>query len=216
MKVTVATLPVRGLEAFVWQQTTTGDLLQSIAPGPLEHALDFNNEVSAYKTKDLFHFNIATFFTERPDTIYSYDANKNQLIPIFVTDFKNKKLPIHCNEEISGYYLGSVAEPKQLTANTSTVQNHGFYIVDKKTLKGSFFNLVNDYLGGSTVEYPIYNLKGDYFIRNVDPGDLLDELDEALNSNQDLSSGLRNKLTKLRDSITDNDNNYILYARLKK
>jgi hypothetical protein len=51
--------------------------------------------------------------------------------------------------------------------------------------------------------------------RNVDPGNLYDELEKALEPGNKLSPEMRKKLTKLKDSITDNDNNYILYAKLK-
>ena len=50
----------------------------------------------------------------------------------------------------------------------------------------------------------------------TDPGDLHDKLEEQLNSNENLTSKMRETMTKLKNSITDNDNNYILYAKLKK
>jgi hypothetical protein len=89
-------------------------------------------------------------------------------------------------------------------------------IVDKKTLKGAFFKLENDFLGNIEIEWPIYSFNNGYFIRNYDPGDLFDALEKLLQSGKKLSPEMRDKLTKLKDSITDNDNNYILYAKLKE
>jgi hypothetical protein len=75
--------------------------------------------------------------------------------------------------------------------------------------------LKNDFLGGIEIEWPTYAFNGMYFVKNIDPGSLQDQLTEALETEKNLSPDMRSKITKLRDSITDNDNNYILYAKLK-
>jgi hypothetical protein len=66
------------------------------------------------------------------------------------------------------------------------------------------------------IGWPSYAFSGDYYVRNVDPSNLKEELEKTLRSANKLSPELRSKLTKLKDSITENDNNYILYAKLKK
>ena len=113
--------------------------------------------------------------------------------------------------------MGDFSEPKQIDERTQTTQNQRYYIVDKNTLKGAFFVLENDFLGGEEIGWPIYVISGEYYSRNADPGNLKDELEELLKTNKNLSSEMKAKLTKLKDSITaDNDNNYILYAKMKK
>jgi hypothetical protein len=97
--------------------------------------------------------------------------------------------------------------------DTRITENERFYIVDKETLNGAYFKLENDFLGGSN-EWP-ESFFGNDFVRNTDPGDLYDELEKILTENQTLEPSLREKLSKLKESITDQDNNYILYAKLK-
>ena len=210
----VSVLPFTDAPAVVWQQTTDGNLLQSIAPGHIALRPDFSNEVGAYKSGAYFDFFIFSF-EPRTDTLYRYDWPANKLLPLFTLDFKGQKMSIHGCNEISGYFLGELAEPKQLNEYLTTTQNQRFYIVDKKTLKGSYFILENDFLGNMEVAWPSYAFNNDYYVRNVDPGNLYDELEKILSSGKKLSPEMRTKLTKLKDSISDNDNNYIVYAKLK-
>jgi hypothetical protein len=213
--VIVSILPFTGVNAVVWTQTTDGKLVNSIVPGHLAVAPDFSNEVEAYKTGNEYGFNIFTF-APRADSVYHYNSSQNKLIPVFTLDFKNMEQTIHSYSELPDYYLGQLAEPKQIAENLTTTQNNRFYIVDKKTLKGSFFKLENDFLGNIEIEWPSYTFSGEYYVRNVDPMNLRDELEKTLQSAKKLSPEIQARLKKLKDSITDNDNNYILYAKLKK
>jgi hypothetical protein len=213
--VIVSILPFTGVPAVVWQQTTDGKLLKSIAPGHIALTPDFSNEVYAFKTDNNYDFLIFSF-APRADSLYSYNPVQNKLIPQFTLDFKNRERAIHGYSELPNYYMGDLSEPKKIAENITTTQNERDYIIDKKTLKGSFFKLENDFLGNVEINYPTYRFSGEYYVRNVDPGNLKDELEKTLNSGQKLTPELRTKLTKLKNSITNNDNNYILYAKLKK
>jgi hypothetical protein len=122
---------------------------------------------------------------------------------------------IHSYSKIPNYYLGTLAEPHKVNDNITVTQNNRFYIIDKKTLKGSFFRMKNDFLGNIEIGWPFYAFSGEYYARNVDPGNLQDELEKILESGEKLSPEVHNKLTKLKNSITVNDNNYILYTKLK-
>ena len=213
--VVVAVLPFTGVPAVVWQQTIDGKLLKSIAPGHIALQPDFSNEVYTYKGGNAFDFLVFSF-VPRADTLYRYDCSVNKLLPLFTLDFKGQKMSIHGYNEISEYYFGDLSEPKQLNANLTTTQNQRFYIVDKKTLKGSYFKLENDFLGNIEIDWPTYTFSNEYYVKNADPGNLRDELEKVLNSGKKLTPQMREKLIKLKESITDNDNNYILYAKIKK
>lgn len=213
--VIVSALPFEGQKAVVWQQTLTGELLKSVEPGHLSVPRDFSNEMGVYKNGTDYIFNVFTF-EPRPDSVYRYDITNNTIIPVFTMDFKIAALPIHSYTKNNRYYFGDYSEPKKLTDNLTTTQNHQYYFVDKKTLKGSFFNLKNDFLGDLDISYAIYAISGDYYVHNADPGNLKDDLEKILEENKKMTPEMRKKLTKLKDSITENDNNYILYAKIKK
>ena len=213
--VKVAILPFEGVQAVVWQQGFDGTMLNYIAPEHLSLPPDFSNEIIVYKEDDVFDF-IVSSFVPRADTLYRYDWSANKLIPLFTCDFRGLQ-STHYYTESSKYYFGDMSEPKQVGLNITSTQNRRSYFVDKQTLKGSYFILENDFLGNTEIEKPIFLLNGGYFVYNADPGNLRYELEEQLNSGKNLTPEMREKLTNLKNSIkADDDNNYILYAKLKK
>lgn len=148
--------------------------------------------------------------------MYHYDVKANLLRPQFTVDFPEKNVPVHAFAELPLYFLGDAAEVKQVDANSFETQNPRYYAIDKHSLKGSFFKLENDFLGGIGIEYPTYIFRNGYYTANMYPSDLKEALEKVLVSNTKMTKEMRAKLTKLKDSITENDNNYILYAKLKK
>ena len=50
---------------------------------------------------------------------------------------------------------------------------------------------------------------------NLDPGDLIDELEKVLARPERFSKEESDRLTKLKNSISVDDNNYILVGKLK-
>ena len=212
--VIVSVLPFGNTPAVVWQQTIKGELLKSIAPDHLSVVPDFSNEMEAYKTGGRYGFSIFTFFELRADSVYHYDVDENKLLPVFTMNFNSIEIPIHYYVEANKYFMGSISEPKKLDGNTTT-QNQRYYFVDKETLKGSFFTLENDYLGGIKIEWPIYHLSGDYFVYNVEPANLREELEAVLSNNNKMTPEMRSKLSELKNSISENENNYIFYAKFK-
>ena len=213
--VTVSILPFKDSPAVVWTQTTKGKLIHAIPSGKFV-VPDFSNEILTTKFGGVYSLSISTFFELRPDSVYHYESATNKMIPVFTTKFSSSKIPIHFYIELPNHFIGEFAEEKAVTENMSTTQNHRHYLVDKKTLKGSFFKMENDFLGNAPIGYPIGDFDGEYFVKNMDPGDLFDMLEKVLASNKKLTPAQKTKLTKLKDSITDNDNNYILYAKIKK
>ena len=214
--VTVSSLPFEGTKAVVWQQTLKGELLKSIEPGHLAVQPDYSNEMNVFISDNIFGFSIFTFFELRADSVYHYDVNHNKLIPVFTMNFKTEKPPIHTYIETKDFFMGDFSEIKKLDDYNTTTQNPKYYIVDKKSLKGAFFTLKNDYLGGINMDYPVYLLSDDYFVYNTEPTNLHEKLEEVLSKNNEMTTEMRNKLTKLKESISDNENNYIFYAKYKQ
>ena len=209
-----STLPFPEAKAVIWQQTLEGELLKSIAPGHLSVWMDFSNEIVAYKSGKNYSFNILSIAT-RNDSVYHYDVENNNLIPVFTVDFKTDQIPIHSYNETKRYFMGQFSEPKHLTATTAISHNNRSYFVDKQTLKGSFFTLENDYLGGLVIDWPTSKFSSDYYVFNVEPSHLLHLIEEALKKNDNMAPDKRSKLTKLKESIDENENNYIFYSKIK-
>jgi hypothetical protein len=215
-------VPFTGSKYIAWTQKVSGEVIDGIVPGTLAisprdasgNFNGFNNEIMSGKNTsgmDAFLFT----FGARLDTLYHYDAKVNQLIPRFTVDYGSaKKIPIFTYAELPLHYMGSFSELKQIDQYTSVTSRYAFFVIEKATLKGNYFKLKNDYLGDMEIS-PVYSFSNGYFARNYDPGDLLDELENAL-SNSKLSADVRQKLTRLKSSISEKDNNYIFYAKLKQ
>ena len=70
-------------------------------------------------------------------------------------------------------------------------------------------------LGGIPVEYPYDCFQDGRFLMNLDPGDLIDELEKVLARPERFSKEESDRLTKLKNSISVDDNNYILVGKFK-
>ena len=113
--------------------------------------------------------------------MYYYNTVANCLDPKFTLDFKGRPWKIHSYGELLNHFIGDITIEKKLTETTSTTEYPAKFIVDKHTLKGTFYKIHNDYLGDIPLEWPtFYN---GYYVWNVDPGDLIDQLDAQLKNN---------------------------------
>ncbi|MDR2036615.1 MAG: 6-bladed beta-propeller [Bacteroidales bacterium] len=220
--ISVIAIPWMGSPYVAWTQKMSGEIISSIAPGHL--AIDprdasgaftgYNNDVMTSKntsSMDVYLF----AYESRQDTLYHYDTATNQLIPRFTMNFESPKIPIHSYVELPDHYLGNLAELKIINDHLTDTQNNTFFFVEKSTLKGSFFKLKNDYFGDLEIGGPSYAFSNGYYVRNYDPGDLLEDLEKVL-SGKNITEIMRQKLTQLRDTVSEGDNNYIFYAKLKK
>ncbi|MDE5710273.1 MAG: 6-bladed beta-propeller, partial [Bacteroides sp.] len=203
-------LPFNHLPYVAWRQDLQGNLLDTIPGRHLAVHPDFSNEVFSNKVGGTFDVSLFTFFELRPDTLYHMEEGR--LHPRFTMDFGGKDIPIHSYQELPHQFVGDVMVKKQVSEYTYTTEAPSYFIMDKKTLKGSFYKFVNDYLGNM----PAYlSASSGYYTLNMEPGTLKEALEKHLEQKTDLSAKERERLRKLADSIQENDNNYILYAKLR-
>lgn len=217
----VAQLATSEQEAIAYSMKTSGERIGSIKPRHLAVSGQgiFNNEVISDKNTDA---NDVSFLTmpRKPDTLYHYDIKNNALVPRLTTDCP-EQVEMNSYTELPNHYMATVAVNEQVTETTTNAKERRYYVVDKETMKGSFFNLKNDFLGGMDIDRPyfgrpIFSFRNGYYLENMDPSNLQEAIAKHLSSNQDMTAEMRDKLTKLSGSISENDNNYILYAKLKK
>ena len=219
--VSVVVLPFKGFPVVAWTQDTKGNMIDSIVPGHLEVPMDFSNEVlSGGNIPGVFDVNIMSLSPTRQDTLYRYDTKNNRLCPVFTyIQPQGQDIPWHGFYEWPGYYTGHTSGPpvkQQMEfgiAYTPGPTVH--YIIDKQTGKGAYFTLYNDYFGNQEMGWPSSIFNGSYYSRNIEPGNLLTEIEEILKKD-DLPDAMRKKLTDLQNSVNENDNNYILLSRMKK
>jgi hypothetical protein len=221
--ISVIGVPITGNKYVAWTQNKTGELTNAVEPGNL--SIDprepngaysaFNHEIIS--NKSLEGVIDAYIYCARPriDTLYHYKTTSDKFSPQFTVDFGSKKIPLHSYFEFPRHYAGWVGEEIQVDENSWYVGNYKFFIVDKSSLNGTFFKIKNDYLGDSEIGWPVYAFSNGYYVKNYEPAELIDALDKML-SNKKLSASMKEKLTQLKSSASENDNNYIFYAKMKK
>ena len=219
--VTVATLPFPNMPAVVWTQDLSGNHIQEVAPGHLGVPWTFNNEVFCdFNLPGVFDFNIMCLDPTRVDSTYQYDVENNRLRPTFTFKHtKNDPIPWHGFNEwpdhFTGHYSGPPVVQQVEGGSIATPGETYHYIIDKATGKGAYFTMYNDYFGDQNIEWPSSIFGRGYYLRNMEPGNLLTDIENLLKKSN-LSEEMRKKLTDIQNSIDDNDNNYLMIFRLKR
>jgi len=222
--VTIITVPLEkgrySAPCFAWSQTVSGEMIHCLSPDFLSienhHVLGGWSDVYSNRNVKELDFFINNSYKPRNDTLYHYDIKNNQIIPKFSVDFGKRQIPIHSYFELPYHYMGDICEKKEaedLPGGYIALCSKNF-IVDKTNLKGSYFKLVNDFLGNIEIDWPCRRFTNGYYSVNYEPVNLLELLENSLTNNTMIPE-MREKLTDLKNSIKETDNNYILYAKLK-
>lgn len=211
--VTIGILPFRYMEnkSIIWQQDMKGNIIQETDATPFFAYDDFSNEVSNNQNTGQFDFYIFHWGAQE-DSLYHYDKAANRLVPIFTIPFETEEIPKHDYIELPGHYIAEITT--KVVGGTSMGGMN--ILVDKQTLKGCYFNLVNDFLGNMLITRPIFYFQDGKFTLNMDPGNLLDALETVLAKSAKLPDAEIQKLTEFKNSISIDDNNYLLTGKLKQ
>lgn len=215
-EVTLTVLPFPDSPAVVWTQDLKGKRKNFIAPGKLSMPRDFSNEVMQSNNTSAYDVMLMKVIPEAiTDTLYHYNQAKNQLEGRFTVNYPtNKKTPWHGYHELPRHFMGDVSFPVQVAENMFSGSKPTFYMVDKKTMRGSYFRLYNDFLGTTSLNvYPQFN--NGYFVINLEPLALQEMLEKEVNK-KGLSADKKARVQALIKTLNENDNNIVLFAKLKK
>lgn len=209
--VTVTVLPFEGINEVVWVQDMHGKRIQSIPARHLAVPRDFSNEVMDARNTQDYDFMLFTISpASRPDSLYHYNYERNLLEPKFTVKFNQDPIPWHGYYELPNHFIGTVSFPVQVSEDTWQGSVPSLYIIDKTTLKGNFMRLKNDFLN-----IPSWiSFSNGYYVQNRDPLALKKELEKALRD-KEISDKVRLRIQDLLEDIDKNDNNIVLFAKLR-
>ena len=158
----------------------------------------FNGEIWSYRNVPGLSFSMT-----HADTIYNYNAEKNQLNACFALDMEAEKRKGHfiIFNELPNHYLALV-----MGKDSKTI------LVDKDDEVAYESSFVNDFMGN--LDTPLKFQDG-YFFATFEPLILKDKIDKHLSSGACPTDQVE-KLTKLKESLKDEDNNVLFLAKLKK
>lgn len=215
-EVTLTTLPFEGWPAVVWTQDFKGKRKNFIAPGHLTVPRDFSNEVFMdNNTNDYGVMLMVIMPAPRTDSLYHYNAAQNRLEARFTVEYPNKeKIPWHGYSEYPRHFIGDVSVPIQVSENTWSGSKPAKYIIDKKTLHGSYFRLYNDFLGTKKMQiWPSFG--NGYYVANMEPAQLKETLEKEI-TRKDIPAEAKKRAQTLINSLDEEGNNVILLAKMKK
>ncbi len=204
----------------VWTQDLRGNLIHEFSTGRLD--FDFRGvTINSQQNTERIDF---SFWIPKAqlDSLYEVNLEKGELIPRFTAHFKGEALKPHMYGEFPDHYVGEATGQwiQSKTDDDGNVQRRiagdlpTYYIVDKQTLRGAYFGIENDWLDGERLEMPL-GLNYGYYMTCLEPGVLAERIEKALRSDH-LTERTRKLLTEVQAGITENDNNYLLYAKLKR
>ena len=212
---------VEGEKNTCWIQDLKGNILDSI---PVTNSLSLppgSSDIWASHVKEessIYSFALRPVMYVRPDTLYHYNSSTNQLYPVYTPNTETAlnifttsvESPLH-------YYTMQGFYEKGRGINPEFLQEWKIIQVDKKSAKGRYIRLFNDLLGDiEIVSYDFFqNIKDDYAYIIYDPLDLKEQLEEALNTNTEMSEEVRKRVVSMKNSLTEDDNDILVICKFK-
>ena len=87
-------------------------------------------------------------------------------------------------------------------------------MTDLRNNKSSWVKIVNDYFGNISIQASIVNFRNGYYVHNIQPEQLMDDIEQRLNEN-DCSENDKRILLNMLSSLKKNTNNLIFIGRIK-
>lgn len=149
------------------------------------------------------------------DTLYSYTMKDNIIHPLFVVNFTGN---------VPDHWIYKAANSYMVTINGSTVGNasSNFHngpqeriLVDKKTLKGAYVDIVLDNHGNIPITKCRFYMWGEYLTLALSPEWVAEQCENVLRNSEFLSSEEIVRLRDICDNITGEDNIFVLYGKIK-
>lgn len=220
VEIVCAPEPYRSLN-FAWIQTFSGEVIDSIPTAGIFFEKNSFPRIHSNYLSDSWSVSFP-LYDAMIDSVYYVDFKKMKLIPCFTMGFGDREIQVHQYREWPYHFVGSTSEiittmtyaPDGAIRNITKGDEPKYYIVDKKTLKGAYIQIENDYFGGLPTGDPVALFDNGYYIRNMDPANLADWLDIILQVYHPQEK-IRRQLADVLNNITEDDNNYILYAKMK-
>lgn len=212
--ISIVQLPFgEGEQPLAWTQDFDGKIIHEIRSKHLDLWPDYSNEVLTQKANKLGQF--TDFYllacVPRIDSLYNYTPDKYKCIPKFTANFPGNDVPLHFYYNYSNYYVVDIVDNLTTTWN---VKKRIF--INKSTLKGGQFNIVIDELGGIPMDWTLPERSCfDYYVCCIEPGILRTMIEKRLSHKECVSQKEIAQLLEFNNSISEDDNNYILLGKWK-
>jgi len=204
-------LPLPGIPAIAYSQDLEGNLLDTVPVGPyVEKENWYSNEISSRfntENNDLFVFR----WVHRDDSLYYYEGT-GRLIPRFTVDFPEGSKSLYELGEWPRHFWVLTMEMIQAERGMTT-GNFKNVLIDKNQKKASYFRIEDDLLmEGDKIE--VYYFQNRMFLQNLPAVKLIEGLEKIL-KREGLKPELKERAEQLLNGLQEDDNNVIVWGRMK-
>lgn len=194
---TVLHMAFHGDKAMAYQISAQGKIIKQM-PAPKSLLVgDVNGEIFNSRNTQFYEF----LHTSK-DTLYHYDTNKNDIIPVFTIALSSSDKNFRQYFELPRHYI-------------TNVFGKGVVATDKSTGRSNYIKLVNDYYGNLEMPVSIINFRNGWFVLNIEPGQLITKIESRLKE-KDCTEKDKQKLNKLLSTLDEDSNNLVFMGKLKK
>jgi hypothetical protein len=188
-------MPLANKSVFAFTQDMEGHVHSSIPATEQMFANNYDGEIYVSNNSE----KISVFYTG-VDTLFQYDAQRNELNPVFYAEFNEPT--IHMYRELPSHYSIWI----YIDANNS--RN---ILINKTTLKAFYYELFNDF-----VDIPVqyYRHDNEQLILLYEAEYLKSQIKNKL-SDQQISETLKTQLLSIDEGLTDDDNPVLIIGTLK-
>jgi hypothetical protein len=192
---------------WVWEQDFQGNILQELPQKIYNRNLEYRFWIWSRNNKIVFFdYNLPG----RKDTLCHYGIPDNRLKPHFTVDF-GSEVPNHQYEDTSDFYLATIISEAGMGKPFIPTKR---ILIDKKTLKGAYVDIVLDGYGDFSITQYWTSLKSNYFTLGLEPHQVAETCEKLLAHPENLTQEEKQNLQELLDGITEDDNAFILYGKI--
>ena len=194
---------------WIWKQDFQGNILRELPKTTYDATHVHWNKFWLWSRNGevvFFDFNLPG----RKDTLFHYDIRNNRLKPDFTANF-GSEIPNHQYEDTSDFYLVSLLNDPGMGVYLNITKR---FLIDKKTLKGAYVDIVLDGYGDFSITHNWMYLRNNYFTLALEPHQLAETCEKLLANPENLTQEEKQNLQGLLDGITEDDNAFILYGKL--
>ena len=210
-----------GKKVACWVQDFQGNLKFSIPADNYTIPRGSSHSWASHPNREssIYSYTLRTIKSEmRRDTVYHYNSKDNLLYPVYTTNYPHEdNFVIASLESPLHYYTVHATYKKRRSTNPENLEGYKVLQVDKKSHAGKYIRVVNDYLGNiPIVLYDfLFSVKNEYATIIYDPLDLKEQLEEALDTNTEMSKEVRKRVVSMKNSLTEDNNDILVICKFK-
>ena len=207
---TVAHIPLPNDRAIAFQfDVNTGKILKELAPPAHLVIPDLRSElISSRNVQGVFDLHYTSV-----DTLYHFDLKNNRLLPaISMSYFSNERVMKRYSQLNQNMFLANVLTFVPNMGNRGVFRGDVPVATDITFKTSTRINVVNDFFG--SISSPITAIRNGYFVFNIQPEELIEEIERRL-AQSNCTESDRKILTKTLSNIEKGTNNVVFIGKLK-